>query len=42
VLEHGYRLRVVETREAYVPLSVDTPDDLARACELARRQEGGA
>jgi 3-deoxy-manno-octulosonate cytidylyltransferase (CMP-KDO synthetase) len=36
VLEHGYRLRVVETRQPYVPLSVDTPEDLERARALAR------
>ena len=41
-LEHGYRLRVVETRQPYVPLSVDTPEDLERARELARRLEAGA
>lgn len=39
VLEHGYRLRVVETRQPYVPLSVDTPEDLERARELAGRLE---
>jgi len=38
-LEHGYRLRVVETRQPYVPLSVDTPEDLERARELARELE---
>jgi len=42
VLEHGYRLRVVETRQPYVPLSVDTPEDLQRARELASRLEAGA
>jgi len=46
VLEHGYRLRVVETRQPYVPLSVDTPEDLEKARELARELEarggGGA
>ena len=41
VLEHGYRLRVVETRQPYVPLSVDTPEDLERARELAREMEAG-
>jgi 3-deoxy-manno-octulosonate cytidylyltransferase (CMP-KDO synthetase) len=35
-LEHGYRIRVVETRQDYVPLSVDTPEDLERARALAR------
>jgi 3-deoxy-manno-octulosonate cytidylyltransferase (CMP-KDO synthetase) len=38
-LEHGYRLRVVETRRPYVALSVDTPEDLERARELARSLE---
>jgi 3-deoxy-manno-octulosonate cytidylyltransferase (CMP-KDO synthetase) len=45
VLEHGYRLRVVETRQPYVALSVDTPEDLERARALARELEpkgGGA
>jgi 3-deoxy-manno-octulosonate cytidylyltransferase (CMP-KDO synthetase) len=42
VLEHGYRLRVVETRQPYVPLSVDTPEDLERARALARELEAGA
>jgi 3-deoxy-manno-octulosonate cytidylyltransferase (CMP-KDO synthetase) len=32
-LEHGYRIRVVET--AYQSLSVDTPEDLERARRLA-------
>jgi 3-deoxy-manno-octulosonate cytidylyltransferase (CMP-KDO synthetase) len=35
-LEHGYRIRVVETRQNYVPLSVDTPEDLEKARALAR------
>jgi 3-deoxy-manno-octulosonate cytidylyltransferase (CMP-KDO synthetase) len=35
-LEHGYRIRVVETRQNYVPLSVDAPEDLERARALAR------
>jgi 3-deoxy-manno-octulosonate cytidylyltransferase (CMP-KDO synthetase) len=39
VLEHGYRLRVVETRQDYVPLSVDTPDDLEKARALARARQ---
>ncbi len=39
VLEHGYRLRVVETRQPYVPLSVDTPEDLEKARVLAGRLE---
>jgi 3-deoxy-manno-octulosonate cytidylyltransferase (CMP-KDO synthetase) len=38
VLESGYRLRVVETRQDYIPLSVDTPDDLERARALARER----
>jgi 3-deoxy-manno-octulosonate cytidylyltransferase (CMP-KDO synthetase) len=42
VLEHGFRLRVVETRQPYVPLSVDTPEDLERARALARELEAGA
>jgi 3-deoxy-manno-octulosonate cytidylyltransferase (CMP-KDO synthetase) len=41
VLEHGYRLRVVETRQDYVPLSVDTPEDLDRARVLARTRLAG-
>lgn len=41
VLEHGYRLRVVETRQDYVPLSVDTPEDLERARVLARTRLAG-
>lgn len=38
VLEHGFRLRVVETRQDYIPLSVDTPEDLERARALARQR----
>ena len=38
VLEHGYRLRVVETRQDYIPLSVDTPEDLERARAMARQR----
>jgi 3-deoxy-manno-octulosonate cytidylyltransferase (CMP-KDO synthetase) len=37
-LEHGYRIRVVETRQSYIPLSVDTQEDLERARELARER----
>jgi 3-deoxy-manno-octulosonate cytidylyltransferase (CMP-KDO synthetase) len=37
VLEHGCRLRVVETRQDYIPLSVDTQEDLERARILARK-----
>ncbi len=35
-LEHGHRIRVVETGQPYIPLSVDTPEDLEKARELAR------
>jgi 3-deoxy-manno-octulosonate cytidylyltransferase (CMP-KDO synthetase) len=35
-LEHGHRIRMVETRQPYIPLSVDTPEDLEKARELAR------
>jgi len=35
-LEHGHRIRVIETRQPYIPLSVDTPEDLEKARELAR------
>jgi 3-deoxy-manno-octulosonate cytidylyltransferase (CMP-KDO synthetase) len=38
-LEHRYRLRVVETRQDYVALSVDTPEDLERARALARARQ---
>lgn len=39
VLENGYRLRVVATEATdYIPLSVDTPEDLQRARELARER----
>ena len=42
VLEHGYRLKVVLTRAAdYIPLSVDTPEDLERARKLFRERQGG-
>ncbi len=34
-LEHGYRIKVVETTQDYIPLSVDTPEDLERARLLA-------
>ena len=37
-LEHGCRIRVVETRQSYIPLSVDTPEDLERARVLARKR----
>ena len=42
VLEHGYRLRVVETRQDYIPLSVDTQEDLQKARTLARKLERDA
>jgi 3-deoxy-manno-octulosonate cytidylyltransferase (CMP-KDO synthetase) len=35
-LEHGRRIRVVLTMHPYIPLSVDTPEDLERARALAR------
>ena len=38
-LEHGYRIRVVETRQSYIPLSVDTPEDLEKARVLARERK---
>ncbi len=41
VLEHGYRIRVVETRNAdheFGGFSVDTPEDLARAEALLRER----
>jgi len=31
ILEHGYRMKVTETRYRYEALSIDTPDDLERA-----------
>lgn len=36
-LEHGERLRVVETHCSYVALSVDTPEDLETARRFAQR-----
>lgn len=46
VLEHGYRLRVVETKtadHAFSGFSVDTPEDLQRAEQMLRdRQLGSA
>jgi 3-deoxy-manno-octulosonate cytidylyltransferase (CMP-KDO synthetase) len=39
-LEHGYRIRVVETAQPYVALSVDTPEDLERARRLAAQNAG--
>jgi 3-deoxy-manno-octulosonate cytidylyltransferase (CMP-KDO synthetase) len=42
VLEHGYRLKVVLTQaEDYLPLSVDTPEDLEKARRLFRERGGG-
>lgn len=38
-LEHGRRIRVVQTRQPYLPLSVDTPEDLEKARDLARKKE---
>ena len=41
VLEHGYRIRVVETKcldNAFSGFSVDTPDDLARAEAMLRER----
>ncbi len=38
-LEHGYRIRVVETRQDYIPLHVDTPEDLEKARLLASRKQ---
>ncbi|MBI4551019.1 MAG: 3-deoxy-manno-octulosonate cytidylyltransferase [Candidatus Latescibacteria bacterium] len=36
-LEHGYRIKVVETE--YAPLGVDTPEDLAHAAAMIRAGE---
>jgi 3-deoxy-manno-octulosonate cytidylyltransferase (CMP-KDO synthetase) len=42
VLEHGYRLKVVLTQaHDYLPLSVDTPEDLEKARRLFRERRGG-
>jgi 3-deoxy-manno-octulosonate cytidylyltransferase (CMP-KDO synthetase) len=42
VLEHGYRIKVVLTGAGdYIPLSVDTPEDLERARELLRQRSKG-
>ena len=30
-LENGYRIKVILTRQDYIPLSVDTPGDLEKA-----------
>jgi len=35
VIEKGFKIRVVETREEYIPLSVDTEEDLEKARKLA-------
>jgi len=41
VLENGRRLKVVESRAPdYVPLSIDTPEDLELARRLAAEREG--
>jgi 3-deoxy-manno-octulosonate cytidylyltransferase (CMP-KDO synthetase) len=40
-LEHGYRIKVVLTgADDYIPLSVDTPEDLERARTLFRERRG--
>jgi 3-deoxy-manno-octulosonate cytidylyltransferase (CMP-KDO synthetase) len=40
VLEHGHRLKVVLTRAYdYIPLSVDTPEDLEKARRLYRERQ---
>ena len=36
-LERGYRIRVVETKQEYISLNVDTPEDLEKARILAAR-----
>ncbi len=36
VLENGFRIRVVETGQDYIPLSVDTQEDLEKARMLAQ------
>ncbi len=36
VLENGFRIRVVETGQEYIPLSVDTQEDLEKARMLAQ------
>ncbi len=36
VLESGHRIKVVETKQNYIPLSVDTQEDLEKARVLAR------
>ena len=42
VLEHGYRLKVVLTQaDDYIPLSVDTAEDLEKARRLLRERRGG-
>ncbi len=40
VLENGYKIKVVRT-EGYIPLSVDTQEDLERARAWARQREAG-
>jgi 3-deoxy-manno-octulosonate cytidylyltransferase (CMP-KDO synthetase) len=41
-LEHGRRIRVVLTRQPYIPLSVDTPEDLEKARALAKERQRGS
>lgn len=38
-LEHGYRIKVVETQQPYTALSVDTPEDLEKARQLAAQRK---
>lgn len=43
-LENGYRIKVVLTKQKYIALSVDTPEDLEKARVFAkslRKKEGG-
>jgi 3-deoxy-manno-octulosonate cytidylyltransferase (CMP-KDO synthetase) len=41
VLEHGYRMKVVETRYPYEALSVDTEEDLEKVREIVARGAPG-
>lgn len=34
-LENGYKIKIIETKEPYIPLSVDTPEDLNKARTFA-------
>lgn len=36
VLENGYKIKVIETKQKYIPLSVDTEDDLEKARGFAK------